>query len=206
MFSVTEPNHRSAQILLLLVIPGQLIFLFSSHLMKGAKTMPSFLLTAAFLAASVIQVSWPLKLCSPKNIWHHSAQLLLPFSTRATAIYFFFWEFANFKAKVLFCIHFYLELLCEGFPLVTLSLVFLCTLCHYLSVPTMLVFQVFSLLCLADWMVHCLWRQRKDPDSYSIPYLTALGDLLGTALLSLVFLILWWLGDPGSLWIKHSQL
>ncbi|CAG14490.1 unnamed protein product, partial [Tetraodon nigroviridis] len=55
--------------------------------------------------------------------------------------------------------------------------------------------QVVSLLCLADWMVNCLWRQRKDPDSYSIPYLTALGDLLGTALLSLVFLILWWVGD-----------
>eukprot|EP00066_Takifugu_rubripes_P016281 XP_011605547.1 PREDICTED: solute carrier family 41 member 2-like isoform X1 [Takifugu rubripes] len=106
-------NHRSAQILLLLVIPGQLIFLYSSHLMKGAKTMPSFLLTAAFLAASVI--------------------------------------------------------------------------------------QVFSLLCVADCMVHCLWRRGKDPDSYSIPYLTALGDLLGTALLSLVFLILWWVGDHGSL-------
>lgn len=128
MFSVTEPNHRSAQILLLLVIPGQLIFLFSSHLMKGAKTMPSFLLTAAFLAASVIQVSWPLKLCSPKNIWHHSAQSHLPLSTRTTAIYFFFWEFANFKQKFYFVFIFYLELLCEGFLLVTLSLVFLCTL------------------------------------------------------------------------------
>ncbi|CAF98255.1 unnamed protein product, partial [Tetraodon nigroviridis] len=57
IFFGPEPNHRSAQILLLLVIPGQLIFLFSSHLVKGAKTMPSFLLTAAFLAASVIQVS-----------------------------------------------------------------------------------------------------------------------------------------------------
>lgn len=59
--SVTGPNHRSAQILLLLVIPGQMIFLYSSHLMKGAKTMPSFLLTAAFLAASAIQVSESLK-------------------------------------------------------------------------------------------------------------------------------------------------
>ncbi|KAG7244472.1 hypothetical protein INR49_030124 [Caranx melampygus] len=43
----------------------------------------------------------------------------------------------------------------------------------------------------ADCMVHCLWRRHKDPDSYSIPYLTALGDLLGTALLSLAFFILW---------------
>ncbi|XP_039988435.1 solute carrier family 41 member 2 isoform X2 [Xiphias gladius] len=97
-------NHRSAQILLLLVIPGQLIFLHTIHLMKGGHTFPSPLLTVAFLSASLI--------------------------------------------------------------------------------------QVFSLLCMADCMVHWLWRRRKDPDSYSIPYLTAIGDLLGTALLSLAFLIL----------------
>uniref|UniRef100_A0A4W5RWJ0 Solute carrier family 41 member n=1 Tax=Hucho hucho TaxID=62062 RepID=A0A4W5RWJ0_9TELE len=34
--------------------------------------------------------------------------------------------------------------------------------------------HIFTLLCLADWMVHCLWRTGKDPDSYSIQYLTAL--------------------------------
>uniref|UniRef100_A0A8D3CC08 Solute carrier family 41 member n=1 Tax=Scophthalmus maximus TaxID=52904 RepID=A0A8D3CC08_SCOMX len=87
-------NHRSAQILLLLVIPGQLIFIYTIHLMKGGHTFPSLLLTIAFLSASLI--------------------------------------------------------------------------------------QVFSLLCIADYLVHWLWRRCKDPDSYSIPYLTALGDLLGT--------------------------
>uniref|UniRef100_A0A8D3DX31 Solute carrier family 41 member n=1 Tax=Scophthalmus maximus TaxID=52904 RepID=A0A8D3DX31_SCOMX len=101
-------NHRSAQILLLLVIPGQLIFIYTIHLMKGGHTFPSLLLTIAFLSASLI--------------------------------------------------------------------------------------QVFSLLCIADYLVHWLWRRCKDPDSYSIPYLTALGDLLGTALLSLAFLILWGIG------------
>ncbi|XP_047676042.1 solute carrier family 41 member 2 isoform X1 [Tachysurus fulvidraco] len=45
--------------------------------------------------------------------------------------------------------------------------------------------QVFLLLCIADWMVHCLWKYGRDPDSFSIPYLTALGDLLGTGLLAL---------------------
>ncbi|XP_049430629.1 solute carrier family 41 member 2 [Epinephelus fuscoguttatus] len=105
-------NHRSAQILLLLVIPGQLIFLYTIHLMKGANTLPSPLLTVVFLAASVI--------------------------------------------------------------------------------------QVFTLLCIADCMVHCLWRRGRDPDSYAIPYLTALGDLLGTALLSLAFVLLWCIGDSGS--------
>nr|XP_046250157.1 solute carrier family 41 member 2 [Scatophagus argus] len=105
-------NHQSAQVLLLLVIPGQLVFLHAIHLMKGGHTLPSPLLTVTFLSASVI--------------------------------------------------------------------------------------QVFTLLCIADCMVHCLWRRGKDPDSYSIPYLTALGDLLGTALLSLAFLMLWCIGDSGS--------
>ncbi|KAM7396443.1 hypothetical protein PAMP_019480 [Pampus punctatissimus] len=105
-------NHRSAQVLLLLVIPGQLIFIHTIHLMKGGHTLPSPLFTVAFLSASLI--------------------------------------------------------------------------------------QVLSLLCTADCMVHCLWRRGKDPDSYSIPYLTALGDLLGTALLSLAFLLLWCSGDSGS--------
>ncbi|KAM7414219.1 hypothetical protein PAMA_019170 [Pampus argenteus] len=105
-------NHRSAQVLLLLVIPGQLIFIHTIHLMKGGHTLPSPLFTVAFLSASLI--------------------------------------------------------------------------------------QVLSLLCTADCVVHCLWRRGKDPDSYSIPYLTALGDLLGTALLSLAFLLLWCSGDSGS--------
>uniref|UniRef100_A0A3Q2V3U0 Solute carrier family 41 member n=1 Tax=Haplochromis burtoni TaxID=8153 RepID=A0A3Q2V3U0_HAPBU len=106
------PNHRSAKILLLLVIPGQLIFLHVIHLIKGGHTLPSPLFTIAFLFASLI--------------------------------------------------------------------------------------QVLILLCMADCLVHCLWRRGKDPDSYSIPYLTALGDLLGTALLSIAFLMLWCIGDPGS--------
>lgn len=50
-------NHRSAQVLLLLVIPGQLVFLYAIHLMKGGHTLPSALLTVAFLSASLIQVS-----------------------------------------------------------------------------------------------------------------------------------------------------
>ncbi|XP_054633309.1 solute carrier family 41 member 2 [Dunckerocampus dactyliophorus] len=111
-FFGSGPNHKSAKVLLLLVIPGQLVFLYAIHLIKGAYTMPSPLFTVAFLSASLI--------------------------------------------------------------------------------------QVLSLLSVADCMVHCLWRRGKDPDSYSIPYLTALGDLLGTALLSLSFLLLWCSGDSGG--------
>ncbi|XP_057691983.1 solute carrier family 41 member 2 isoform X2 [Corythoichthys intestinalis] len=111
-FFGSGPNQKSAKVLLLMVIPGQLVFLYLIHLIKGAHTMPSVLFTFAFLSASLI--------------------------------------------------------------------------------------QVFFLLCIADCMVHCLWRRGKDPDSYSIPYLTALGDLLGTALLSLAFLLLWCSGDSGG--------
>ncbi len=50
--------------------------------------------------------------------------------------------------------------------------------------------QVFLLLGIADVMVHCLWKCGRDPDSFSIPYLTALGDLSGTGFLTLCFLLL----------------
>ncbi|XP_030621196.1 solute carrier family 41 member 2 [Chanos chanos] len=103
-FCGKEPNNRSAQVLLLLVIPGHLIFLYTIHLLKGG-SMPSFVFIAFYLSAALI--------------------------------------------------------------------------------------QVFLLLCCADLMVHCLWRYGRDPDSFSIPYLTALGDLLGTGLLALCFHLLW---------------
>jgi len=44
-------------------------------------------------------------------------------------------------------------------------------------------------------MVHFIWNRKLDPDNIAIPFLTALGDLLGTALLSLGFLVMWLLGD-----------
>lgn len=55
--------------------------------------------------------------------------------------------------------------------------------------------QVVILLLVADWMVHFIWRRGYDPDNIVIPFLTALGDLLGTGLLSLGFLIMWYIGD-----------
>jgi len=55
--------------------------------------------------------------------------------------------------------------------------------------------QVAILLFICNWLVHWLWKKRKDPDNYSIPYLTALGDLLGTALLAGAFQLLYMIGD-----------
>uniref|UniRef100_A0A8C5GXF8 Solute carrier family 41 member n=1 Tax=Gouania willdenowi TaxID=441366 RepID=A0A8C5GXF8_GOUWI len=109
-------NHRSAKVLLFLVIPGQLIFILAIHLMKGAHTLPI--------------------LCSN----HHACPL-----------------------------------------------------------------QVSSLLLIADCLIHLLWRKQKDPDSYAIPYLTALGDLFGTSLLALAFLLLWCAGDSGIIQVRKKN-
>ncbi|XP_020836813.1 solute carrier family 41 member 3 isoform X2 [Phascolarctos cinereus] len=49
--------------------------------------------------------------------------------------------------------------------------------------------QVLILLYLAEIMVRLVWRRSQDPDSHCIPYLTGMGDLLGTGLLSLCFLL-----------------
>lgn len=47
------------------------------------------------------------------------------------------------------------------------------------------------LLYLAEVMVRLTWHQALDPDNHCIPYLTGLGDLLGTGLLALCFLVDW---------------
>ncbi|XP_077539709.1 solute carrier family 41 member 1-like isoform X3 [Haemaphysalis longicornis] len=58
--------------------------------------------------------------------------------------------------------------------------------------------QVLLLLYVAHVMVHWMWSRGVDPDNSAIPYLTALGDLTGTALLALAFLLLDALGDGDS--------
>jgi len=54
---------------------------------------------------------------------------------------------------------------------------------------------VTLLLFVGNWMVHWMWKMGNDPDNFTIPYLTALGDLLGTALLACAFHILFVIGD-----------
>jgi solute carrier family 41 len=49
--------------------------------------------------------------------------------------------------------------------------------------------QVAMLLHTANWLVHWLWSRGMDPDNFSIPYLTAIGDLLGAVLLALAFYV-----------------
>lgn len=51
------------------------------------------------------------------------------------------------------------------------------------------------MLYVANFIVHWLWSRGNDPDNYSIPYLTAIGDLLGGLLLVAAFSLLTAIGD-----------
>ncbi|KAL0600127.1 Solute carrier family 41 member 3 [Plecturocebus cupreus] len=59
--------------------------------------------------------------------------------------------------------------------------------------------QVAILLYLAEVMVRLTWHQALDPDNHCIPYLTGLGDLLGTGLLALCFFADWLLRSKAKL-------
>ncbi|XP_077288365.1 solute carrier family 41 member 2-like [Arctopsyche grandis] len=50
--------------------------------------------------------------------------------------------------------------------------------------------QVMVLLYIAHIIVHQMWKCQMDPDNSAIPYLTSLGDLLGSIFLGLAFFIL----------------
>merc|ERR1712110_383058 len=57
------------------------------------------------------------------------------------------------------------------------------------------ILQVAILLYLCNVLVYWMWSRGTDPDNAAIPYLTAIGDLIGTSLLALAFLILENIGD-----------
>lgn len=44
-----------------------------------------------------------------------------------------------------------------------------------------------TLLYLAKLLVYFLWKKKIDPDDNSIPILTAIGDLIGTLFLAIIF-------------------
>uniref|UniRef100_A0A914LN21 SLC41A/MgtE integral membrane domain-containing protein n=1 Tax=Meloidogyne incognita TaxID=6306 RepID=A0A914LN21_MELIC len=50
--------------------------------------------------------------------------------------------------------------------------------------------QVMILLYICQWLVPLMWIWKQNPDNAAIPYLTALGDLLGTAFLYAAFCLL----------------
>lgn len=52
----TGANHRSAQVLILLVIPGHVIFLYTIHLMKSGHTTLTPIFMSVYLATALLQV------------------------------------------------------------------------------------------------------------------------------------------------------
>ncbi|XP_044157573.1 LOW QUALITY PROTEIN: solute carrier family 41 member 3 [Bufo gargarizans] len=105
-------NSKSARVLLLLVVPGHLVFMYTIHLLQGGHTSITLLFVTFYLVAAFLQV----------------------------------------------CI----------------------------------------LLYIADLIVRFMWRRGLDPDNFSIPYLTALGDLLGTGFLAVCFRLVWLLTGAES--------
>ena len=70
----------------------------------------------------------------------------------------------------------------------------------------LLFWQVVILLYLAEVTVRLTWHQALDPDNHCIPYLTGLGDLLGTSLLALCFFLDWLLRGRANLQELVSEL
>ena len=68
--------------------------------------------------------------------------------------------------------------------------------------------QVALLLYICRVVVFLLWSWDMDPDNCAIPYLTALGDLLGGAFLALAFLVLHLAGQmiPSRLEVEASTV
>merc|ERR1711962_289800 len=65
------------------------------------------------------------------------------------------------------------------------------------------VIQVAILLYLCQILVYWMWKRGVDPDNAAIPYLTAIGDLLGTSLLAMAFLALEEMGDTSLDNLEH---
>merc|ERR1719461_1880087 len=65
-------------------------------------------------------------------------------------------------------------------------------LLFYLIAATL---QVAILLYLCQILVYWMWKRGTDPDNAAIPYLTAIGDLVGTSLLAVAFIVLEQVGD-----------
>ncbi|KAK9528530.1 hypothetical protein VZT92_012683 [Zoarces viviparus] len=76
---------------------------------------------------------------------------------------------------------------------------------HTAMAPTFIVcylsaalLQVLILIYVASLIGRWLWQRGLDPDDFSIPYLTALGDLLGTGFLALSFRLIMTVSSTGT--------
>ncbi|XP_066995133.1 solute carrier family 41 member 1 isoform X2 [Anabrus simplex] len=77
------------------------------------------------------------------------------------------------------------------------------TFLFVLSYLVAAVIQVAVLLYVAYVLTYFFWTRKIDPDNSTIPYLTALGDLLGICLLGISFVFLSLMGDEESTSMGH---
>lgn len=139
-----DVNSKSARVLVILVVPGHLLFLYTIHLLQGGHIAMTPVFIICYLSAALLQVR----------------------------------ETDNLSAP--------------------LSFGSLFRLLSFEMYPTAVIIQVVILLYVASLMVQWLWRRGLDPDNFSIPYLTALGDLLGTGLLALSFRLILMVSPAGT--------
>lgn len=75
------------------------------------------------------------------------------------------------------------------------------------KLKVLILLQVSILLYVAYIITYYLWSRNVDPDNSTIPYLTALGDLLGVMILGLTFEFLYLVGDIQlSAWTDRLQV
>ncbi|XP_066995381.1 solute carrier family 41 member 1 isoform X2 [Anabrus simplex] len=56
--------------------------------------------------------------------------------------------------------------------------------------------QIMLLLYLAHLFIHAMWRRKMDPDNSAIPFLTSIGDLVGSGFLAVAFIFLQSINRP----------
>uniref|UniRef100_A0ACB8EHK2 Uncharacterized protein n=1 Tax=Sphaerodactylus townsendi TaxID=933632 RepID=A0ACB8EHK2_9SAUR len=149
-------NSKSARVLILLVIPGHLVFLYIIHVLQGGHISLTFNFVSFYLIAALLQSYFPsLRVVKVRRLrWQQGSQ-----QPNGPLL--------DGGAKVMV-----VRELAADEPMVGI------------------------LLYVADLIVRLMWRKGLDPDNFSIPYLTALGDLLGTGLLALCFFLVWVINGP----------
>lgn len=140
-------HAKTAKVLLLLVVPGHLIFIQGIKLLQAGHTSITLIFLYFYLLAALIQVF----------VLLYIAQIII----------FWMWRKGEQHLGILWPV----EIICHQIT---------CYLCNISNAN--------------HWTSHHP-HTGINPDDAAIPYLTALGDLIGTGLLSLAFYLLYVIGD-----------
>ncbi|KAK2168291.1 hypothetical protein LSH36_18g03047 [Paralvinella palmiformis] len=181
-FCDSTVSARTARVLMSLVIPGHLVFMYAIYYLQAGHTSITLSFAATYLAAAVLQNLQDMAYSAEKTLpiaWQDDEKLYSATAEIRTS------DFSHSTTMMssggLAVKHSALGANGRRFEPPRLELI------RWK--------QVVILLFIASWLVHWLWMRGNDPDNFSIPYLTAIGDLLGTVLLLAVFLLLYAVND-----------